>query len=124
MSEVAGAGVMVRFDRFVTLVAVVGLVVAACGDSSAASAPNDDPEPTITIKDFSFGEPISVAVGDTVVVTNEDGLTHTWTSKDGLFNAGGIVPGGSFQITFEEPGEYAFFCSIHPSMTGTISVSG
>jgi len=115
------------------------LVAAACGDDDAATtttaAPTTTAETTtttaaepspaiITISDFDFGEPITVEVGRTVTVFNEDGATHTWTSTEGVFDSGDLAQGESFEFTFEEPGEYAFFCEIHPSMTGTITVTG
>jgi plastocyanin len=32
--------------------------------------------------------------------------------------------GGSFRFSFHDAGEYAFFCTIHPTMTGSITVTG
>ncbi len=79
----------------------------------------------ITIQDFAFGDPITVATGQEVVVTNSDGLAHTWTSTDAVFDSSSIAGGGgSFTFTFGEAGEYDFFCAIHPSMTGSITVTG
>jgi plastocyanin len=79
----------------------------------------------ITIQDFAFGDPITVATGQEVVVTNSDGLAHTWTSTDAVFDSSSIAGGGgSFTFTFDEAGEYDFFCAIHPSMTGSITVTG
>lgn len=80
--------------------------------------------PTITIAGFAFSGPASVSVGDTVEVVNNDGVTHTWTSEeDGVFNLS-LAGGASGTFTFEEPGDYQFFCAIHPSMTGSITVEG
>ncbi len=79
----------------------------------------------ITIQDFAFGDPITVATGQEVVVTNSDGLAHTWTSTDAVFDSSSIAGGGgSFTFSFDEAGEYDFFCAIHPSMTGSITVTG
>lgn len=79
----------------------------------------------ITIQDFAFGDPITVATGQEVVVTNSDGLAHTWTSTDAVFDSSSIAGGGGlFTFTFDEAGEYDFFCAIHPSMTGSITVTG
>lgn len=60
---------------------------------------------------------------DTVAVVNNDGVPHTWTSVDDVFNLS-LDGGAQGTFTFDGPREYAFFCSIHPSMTGTITVEG
>lgn len=80
---------------------------------------------TITIANFNFSGPRSVALGTSVMVTNEDQFRHTWTSEDGLWNSGALSQGESFDFTFDEPGEYPYFCTIHPNqMRGTITVEG
>lgn len=79
---------------------------------------------TIAIENFSFGAPLTVGVGDPLTVVNEDGVTHTWTSDDEVFDSGTLGSGDSFDYSFEDPGEYSFFCEIHPGMTGTITVTG
>ncbi len=81
-------------------------------------------EATITIADFSFSGVTEVPVGTTVVVTNDDGASHTWTAVGGAFDSGRLGPGDSFEYTFTEPGEFAYFCNFHPSMTGSIVVTG
>ncbi len=90
-------------------------------ETSAADASNGA---TITISGFSFGAPITIQAGETVTVTNDDSVTHTWTSRDGEFSSGSLNVGESFQFTFETPGVYEFFCSIHPAMTGSLTVEG
>ena len=92
--------------------------VADNQDDSAASG-----GATITIEGFAFGEPISVAVGETVTIVNLDGATHTWTSTEGAFDSGNLSGnGGTFETTFDAAGTYGFLCAIHPSMTGSITV--
>lgn len=65
---------------------------------------------------------LTVAVGTTVVWSNQDDVPHTATAEDGSFNSGNIQ-GGTFSHTFEEAGTYAYFCEVHPTMTGEITVS-
>ena len=89
--------------------------------ASATTATSDAAE--IVISAFSFGEAITVAVDDTVTIGNDDASPHTWTSDDGLFDSGTLSQGQEFTFAFDEPGEYAFHCEIHPSMTGTITVT-
>ena len=92
-------------------------------DTAAATAPTATAG--ITIQNFAFGDPITVAAGQAVVVTNSDGVAHTWTSTDAVFDSRSIAGGGgSFTFSFDEAGEYSFFCAIHPTMTGSITVTG
>lgn len=91
--------------------------------SSTATTAGDD-EPDVIIEGFAFPKAGPVEVGDEVLVVNRDGAPHTWTSTDGLFDSGTLRNGDTFVYTFTEAGEYDFFCGIHPSMTGTITVTG
>ena len=63
-------------------------------------------------------------VGTTVVVRNEDDAGHTFTADDHSFDSGNIEAGGTFEFTFTEAGTFPFHCDIHPSMTGTVTVTG
>lgn len=96
-------------------VAVVGAEVTVEAGSAAPA--------NITISGFDFGAPIALAVGETVTIRNEDAVPHTWTSAEGLFDSGTLAEGGEFAFAFDQPGDYEFFCEIHPSMTGTITVT-
>lgn len=111
---------MVR-RRLAAALAVLLLVACGGSDGDGSSA---GPSAAITIESFSFGDPISVAPGTTVEVTNADGANHTWTSVDDVFDSGTLASGETFRFTFDDPGDYQFLCRIHPSMTGSITVSG
>jgi plastocyanin len=92
----------------------------------ATDAPAGDPasgDAEIVISGFAFSEDITVAVGTTVVVRNDDSAGHTWTADDGAFDSGFIDAGGTFEFTFTEAGTFAFHCEVHPAMTGTITVT-
>ena len=104
-------------------VAVVG------ADVTVSTGADDGPEEgtagdVITIAGFAFSGATEVAVGTTVTVVNEDGSDHTWTADDGTFSSGNLAPGDSFEFTFDEPGTYTYACRIHPTMVGTITVTG
>lgn len=73
-----------------------------------------------------------VPVGTTVRWTNNDAIAHTVTSgisdggvgtADGIFDSGFLNEGDTFVYTFEEVGEFPYFCTPHPWMVGTVSVT-
>lgn len=63
-------------------------------------------------------------VGTTLHVVNRDGFAHTFTAEDGAFDLELIDGGSEATIALDTPGEHPFFCRIHPSMRGTIVVTG
>jgi plastocyanin len=71
---------------------------------------------------------ISVKTGTTVVWTNADSVSHTVTSGDpnagasGAFDSDLVKPGKSFQHRFDSVGITPYFCSVHPWMTGKVTV--
>jgi plastocyanin len=110
------------------LVAAVAIIAAACNGtgpsaygapaSTAATATN-----AATIKGFSFQpDVLKVKVGAKVTWTNDDTVAHTVTADTNSFASGNLQPGGSFSFTFTRPGTYAYHCSIHPSMHGSVVV--
>ena len=81
------------------------------------------PEAANPNNDQSFDPPqISVPTGSTVFWTNDDSIQHTVTSDEGLFDAGPISPGNTFENTFDSAGEFSYHCAIHPFMTGVVLV--
>jgi plastocyanin len=77
-------------------------------------------------------DPITVKAGDTIAIDNEDSTPHTVTNgKDAtdpnmgkLFDTSIINAGDSGEIVTADlqPGEYPYFCAVHPYMTGTMTV--
>jgi plastocyanin len=66
---------------------------------------------------------ISIPVESTISWTNADSIQHTVTSdEEGLFDAGPISPGDTFENVFDSAGEYGYHCAIHPFMTGVVIV--
>ena len=66
---------------------------------------------------------ISIATGSTVIWRNNDRDPHTVTHNGGTFDSGSFGTGASYQHTFATAGTFSYFCDIHPSMTGVVSVS-
>ncbi len=80
---------------------------------------------SVAIMSFAFNPAsLSVRLGTRVTFTNQDPVTHTVTANGGLFNSGNVPSGQSFSFTFTGRGSFPYHCQIHPSMTGTINVSG
>ncbi len=94
---------------------------ASSAASSAASASGG-----VVISGFAYSGTLTVKAGQKVTVTNKDSAPHTVTDKVGhKFDSGTISPGGSGTFTAPTtPGTYTFGCTIHPSMKGTLVVTG
>lgn len=76
----------------------------------------------MTITDFTFEVPASIPPGARITITNADAEAQTMTSKTDDFDAK-IDPGATTTIKApDKPGSYAFACSFHADMTGTLVV--
>ena len=78
------------------------------------------------IQDFEL-ESITISLGTTVTWTNLDSVPHTSTSGispnfDGAFDSLALSQNGKFSHTFNSPGAFPYFCSIHTFMTAVITV--
>jgi amicyanin len=79
--------------------------------------------PSVEIANFNFTPAeLTVTVGGTVTWTNNDDAPHTVTSTDKTFSSPSVNTDGQFTFTFATPGTYAYFCAIHPFMTGKVIV--
>jgi plastocyanin len=89
---------------------------------------------TMADKAFSVN-PINPKTGDIVTWTNDDDTPHTITSGKGLsdsnmgkeFNSSPelrtlIAPSQTFSHKFTTAGEFAYFCEVHPTMVGEVTV--
>jgi plastocyanin len=65
---------------------------------------------------------LTVARGATVVFDNDDTAPHTVTARSGGVDSGVLDPGKQFSLAVTDGFDY--FCSIHPSMTAKIAVTG
>ena len=81
-------------------------------------------EPRIAIAGMAFvPAELTVAVGQTVLVVNEDTVRHTFTADGGAFDVDDLAPGRSVAVTFPSAGSYPYHCAIHPSMRGVLTVA-
>ena len=104
----------------------VGLIGSSGSSTSAASASptqGGTQKVAVTISKFQFmPATITVAVGGTVTWTNADSFAHTVVDKDKGFKSGQLLGATTFSQTFTKAGTYSYFCGIHNSMTGTVTV--
>jgi plastocyanin len=79
---------------------------------------------TVTIDNFSFKpNVITVKPGTHIVFKNQDDLPHTVVIPDMKVKSPMMDTDGSYEADFEKPGEYNYFCGIHPMMTGKVIVA-
>ncbi len=77
----------------------------------------------LTIQNFAYQlANIQVRVGTTVTWTNQDNVPHSITFKNGMKDSGLFYQGQSFSYTFNTPGTYQYYCSVHPYMIATVTV--
>jgi plastocyanin len=94
----------------------------ALGTASSAAIAADG---AVTIGNFAFAPAVlTIVPGTKVVWTNSDEEPHTVLSADGgmSFKSAALDTDDKFTFTFDKPGTYKYFCSIHPHMSGTIVV--
>jgi plastocyanin len=111
--------------------AALGALVACGTDRAAGPGPSPTGHTghgsTVTQRTFTFLPPsLSVLAGTDVTWVNEDTVDHTVTagmpgSSSGQFDRP-LRKEGTVVVPFDQPGTFAYFCSIHPSMTGEIVV--
>jgi plastocyanin len=114
-----------------TTVAATAPVASAAAPTTAPTTP-PAPAPaaatgtvTVSIVDFAFREPmLEVPVGTTVEWVNEDSFAHSVVAGDQSFVSAELAAGDRFSFTFETAGSFSYACGIHPSMLGTIVVTG
>lgn len=118
--------------RHLALLALAGLASTACiqsvaraDEKSTIAQPADSkPANEVGIDNFSFAPGVlTVQVGTEVTWVNHDDIPHTIVSDDKTtFKSKALDTDEKFSFTFQKPGTYVYFCSIHPKMTAKIVV--
>ena len=116
------------------LAAALLLMCSGCGSSySNPSTPSPTPTgngtPVTIVNGASVlsttafaPNPVTVSAGGAVTWTNNDGTTHNITATNGSFASGSMAPGRTYTMTFPTAGTITYRCTIHPQMTGTVTV--
>jgi len=114
-----------RIVWLASLMIIAGATVLLAGSPGITANPQPPSLATAEVKidNFTF-EPgtIMVAVGTTVTWTNRDDIPHTVVSTDGVFKSKVLDTDEKFSYTFAKAGNFPYFCSIHPKMTGKVVV--
>jgi len=82
----------------------------------------------MALDSFFEAKTMTVTVGTTVLWENGGDLPHTVTSDDDIFDSGNMEPGDTFEFTFDEAGEFPYYCVYHGApggvgMAGTVVVT-
>jgi plastocyanin len=83
-----------------------------------------EPQVTILVDQFAFvPATLTVTPGTTVIWRNKDETPHNIVASDKQFASPALDTGEEFHVTFDKPGSFAYFCRLHPHMTGSITVT-
>ena len=99
----------------------------ACGSlhpTKAAPSPQaEEMTATVKIDNFSFSpNTLQIKAGTKVTWTNADDIPHTVVSDDKVFKSKALDTDEKFSFSFDKPGTYPYFCSLHPKMTAKVIV--
>lgn len=95
---------------------LVGLTMAH--GASAADAVQVD------IRDFMFSPAqLTISAGTQVTWVNDDQIPHTLVDTGKRFRSAALDTQDRFTHTFDTPGRYEYFCTLHPQMVGTLIVT-
>ena len=115
---------------------------AAAIQAEAAVAANAGPQTHIVETAMGSGAPgcetsnacylpqdITINTGDTVKWDNVDNAAHTVTGgspsdgPSGVFDSSLLMAGLDYSFTFDDAGNYDYFCMVHPWMVGSVTVN-
>lgn len=136
---------MQRFTFLPVLFIILSLSISvhqSFAENKTVVIPNGASNPHFeTEAKFWYSPPVlTISSGDTITWINSDREVHTVTSgegidrgqlsqgimqgkADGYFDSGPFKPGQSWSFTFDKPGTFYYFCTIHPWMVGAVVVS-
>ena len=115
---------------------------AAAIQAKASVAANAGPQTHIVETAMGSGAPgcetsnacylpqdITISTGDTVQWDNVDTAAHTVSGgspadgPSGVFDSSLLMAGGDYSFTFDDAGNYDYFCMVHPWMVGSVTVN-
>jgi plastocyanin len=112
--------ILLRAGALALALSLAGLAAASAAQAPPAATPAG---PTVKIDNFVFGPTaLTVSVGTTVTWVNRDDIPHTVVADDKSFRSRVLDTDERFSVTFSKPGEFGYFCSLHPHMVGKVIV--
>ncbi len=92
--------------------------------ASFAAAAAQAEQTTIVIDNFAFTPAeTTVKAGAKVRFVNHDDIPHTIVLADGKVRSKALDTDDSFAFVFDKPGDFVYFCGLHPHMKGEIKVT-
>ncbi len=101
------------------------VLLAGAVVGSPAWAGDAPAQAQVTLDNFTFSPPVlTVARGTRVTWTNHDDIPHTVTSSQdpAKMRSPVLDTDETYSLTFDKPGTYGFFCSLHPHMQSQVVV--
>jgi plastocyanin len=84
---------------------------------------SEEPRVTVDVVDNDFvPKDLTVRPGAEVVWEFKGSAAHDVTDVNGAFASGTLTRGDQFERTFNEPGTYYYYCTLHHAMQGTLVV--
>jgi plastocyanin len=120
-----GSAMIRSFDNRLRPAEIGALAIAAalvlfCGQAVLAEADHSN----VGIDNFAFTpDVLTVKPGTTITFENHDDIPHLVVAVDGKYRSKALDTNDKFSIAFDKPGEYAYFCGLHPTMKGKIIVA-
>ncbi|HMK89258.1 MAG TPA: cupredoxin family copper-binding protein [Methylocystis sp.] len=79
---------------------------------------------TVAIDNFAFTPAtLTVKAGTKVVFVNHDDIPHNVVGEKLKFRSRALDTDESFAFVFDKPGDFVYFCGLHPQMKGEIRVT-
>ena len=106
-----------------TAIPLILIVILMSNPTRARSEETKTQSAEVKVDNFTFGpQTLTVAVNTTVTWVNRDDIPHVIVSNDGVFKSKALDTDEKYSFTFTKAGTYAYFCGIHPKMTGKVVV--
>lgn len=105
-------------------VALAMTVSCSSSKKSGGTATTPVSGTAVTVKDFAFTpQNLAAKVGTAVTWTFDDSVAHNVTESNNVFKSDDLTGGKTYTFTFSKAGKYSYMCTIHPQMTGTVTIS-
>ena len=117
------AGDVIVADRTISKTTTIAGNTLREAVSQQTAASTEKVGAKVSIANFTFTPAeITIAPGESVTWTNDDGAPHGLEYADGAQGTNLLLPGASFSRQFDRPGTYDYSCAVHPYMTGRVVV--